>query len=129
MFAEIAFLLYLAHLVADYPLQSDHQAAHKSAPGWPGWWANLTHAAAHGTTCGLALVVGISVLEWHISGPAAVGALVWIAATHALIDRRWPVAWWMRVAGQQRWARNGGAAHIDQTAHITALTIAALALA
>ncbi|CAM5735969.1 hypothetical protein STENM223S_06620 [Streptomyces tendae] len=28
MFASLFVLLYLGHLLADYPLQTDHQAAH-----------------------------------------------------------------------------------------------------
>ncbi|GGJ86958.1 hypothetical protein GCM10011583_18220 [Streptomyces camponoticapitis] len=60
--------------------------------------------------------------------PAAV-VLLWIAGTHAFVDRRWPVARWMKFARQAGWAERGGAAHVDQTAHVTALLVAALALA
>lgn len=129
MFAEIALLLYVGHLLADYPLQTDHQATHKAGPGRCGWTANLRHAATHITTCGAALALGTLLLGWHLSPLAAAAALAWIGATHALIDRRWPVAWWMAHARQAGFAQHGGAAHVDQTAHITALVIAALAIA
>ncbi|MFG2412297.1 DUF3307 domain-containing protein [Streptomyces goshikiensis] len=129
MFANLFVLLYLGHLLADYPFQTDHQAAHKAGCGREGWTANLAHAATHVLTCGLLLTVGSVALDLDLPlWPAALAAL-WIGATHAFIDRRWPVAAWMRIARQTKWAATGGAAHVDQTAHITALAIAALGLA
>ncbi|MFJ6447103.1 DUF3307 domain-containing protein [Streptomyces hydrogenans] len=129
MFATVFVLLYLGHLLADYPFQTDHQAAHKAEGGKAGWWANLTHAATHVTACGLALAAGATVLDVTVSLPVAVAALLWIGSTHAFIDRRWPVRWWMTRMRQTSWAAHGGAAHVDQTAHILALALAALALA
>ncbi|MFC9067917.1 MULTISPECIES: DUF3307 domain-containing protein [Streptomyces] len=139
MFADLLLLLYVAHLLADYPLQTDHQAQRKAGwtegPGDPhpgrhhhGWGANAIHAATHIAACGTALLIGTAVLGWTLPPLPATGALLWIGTTHSLIDRRWPVAWWMRVARQQQWAQHGGAAHVDQALHITALAIAALAL-
>lgn len=130
MFASLFVLLYLGHLLADYPFQTDHQAAHKADCNAAGWAANLRHAGTHVITCGLALVVGAAVLDGvTLSVPVAVAALLWIGSTHAFIDRRWPVQWWMNRTGQGQWAQHGGAAHVDQTAHILALVLAALALA
>ncbi|WKV79012.1 DUF3307 domain-containing protein [Streptomyces sp. SNU607] len=130
MFASLFVLLYLGHLLADYPFQTDHQAAHKADCGRAGWSANLRHAGTHIATCGAALAAGAGLLaDLTVSLSAAALALVWIGATHAFIDRRWPVAAWMRLARQQGWAQHGGAAHVDQTAHILALVLAALLLA
>ncbi|OXY89154.1 DUF3307 domain-containing protein [Streptomyces sp. 2R] len=130
MFASLFVLLYLGHLLADYPLQTDHQAAHKADRCASGWAANLTHAATHVATCGAALALGVVVLDdVALSLPVVLVALVWIGATHAFIDRRWPVLWWMRRTGSTAWIEHGGAAHVDQTAHILALVLAALALA
>ncbi|MHC3816740.1 DUF3307 domain-containing protein [Streptomyces sp. DT9] len=130
MFASLFVLLYLGHLLADYPFQTDHQAAHKADRCASGWAANLRHAGTHVITCGTALAVGAAVLDnVTLSAPVAVAALLWIGSTHAFIDRRWPVAAWMRFARQKGWAQHGGAAHVDQTAHIFALVLAALALA
>lgn len=56
-------------------------------------------------------------------------AVLWIGATHSLIDRRWAVRWWMEHTGQSTFFHNGGAAHVDQAAHIAALIAAALYLA
>jgi hypothetical protein len=139
MFAETFILFYLAHLAADYPGQTDRQAERKS--GWTegkdhpnpgrhhhGWGANLAHAATHIALCAATLAIGNAALELGLTpGPAAL-ALLWIGATHAFIDRRRIVAWWMRNTGQADYLTRGGAAHIDQTAHLLALGIAALAL-
>ncbi|MFB6897444.1 DUF3307 domain-containing protein [Streptomyces hydrogenans] len=129
MFATVFVLLYLGHLLADYPFQTDHQATHKADCGKAGWRANLTHAATHVTACGIALAAGATALDVTASLPAVLVALVWIGGTHAFIDRRWPVRWWMTRMRQTSWADHGGAAHVDQTAHILALALAALALA
>ncbi|MFE7583103.1 DUF3307 domain-containing protein [Streptomyces gardneri] len=129
MFATVFLLLYIGHLLADYPFQTDHQAAHKADPGAAGWRANLDHAGTHVATCAFALLAGMTVLDLKVGTGAAFAALAWIGATHAFIDRRWPVRWWMTRFGQTGWAANGGAAHVDQTAHIVALAMAALTLA
>ncbi|MCD9903003.1 DUF3307 domain-containing protein [Streptomyces sp. MT29] len=129
MFPSLFVLLYLGHLLADYPLQTDHQAAHKADQCAAGWAANLTHAATHVATSAAALTVGVLVLDdVTVSLPVVVAALLWIGGSHAFIDRRWPVQWWMNHTGQASWAKHGGAAHVDQTAHILALVLAALAL-
>ncbi|TGZ10264.1 DUF3307 domain-containing protein [Streptomyces rhizosphaericola] len=129
MFASLFVLLYLGHLLADYPLQSDHQATHKADRTTTGWVAALTHAATHVATCAAALTVGALVLDdVALSLPVVAAALVWIGASHAFIDRRWPVLWWMRNTGSTAWIAHGGAAHVDQTAHVLAVGLAALAL-
>lgn len=129
MFATLFVLLFVAHLLADYPGQTDHQAKHKADGGAAGWRANLAHAGMHLLISALALLVGQVVLDLDLGLLPATAALLWIAGSHAFIDRRWPVARWMRFARQAGWAQHGGAAHVDQTAHITAICIAALALA
>ncbi|MFG2526267.1 DUF3307 domain-containing protein [Streptomyces sp. NPDC048527] len=129
MFASLFVLLYVAHLLSDYPLQTDHQAAHKAGAGACGWRANAAHAATHLVVSTIALAAGIAVLGLDVNPLAAVAAVVWIGVTHSIIDRRWPVARWMTFARQAGFAQHGGAAHVDQTAHLTALAIAALAIA
>lgn len=129
MFASVFILLYVAHLLADYPLQTDHQAGRKAERGAIGWRANLTHAMTHLVVTATVLAGGLLILDLKVPVTLALIALAWIAGTHAFIDRRWPVAAWMRFARQTGWAQHGGAAHVDQTAHVAALLIAALALA
>lgn len=128
MFAELFILLYIGHLLADYPLQTDHQAAHKAGRGAEGWRASLAHAATHLGACALLLAVGVLALGLNVAVWPAVAGVLWVAGTHAFIDRRWPVARWMTFARQAGWAKHGGAAHVDQTAHVAMLGVAALAV-
>lgn len=128
MFADLFVLLYAAHLAADYPLQTDHQAAHKADPTPAGWRANLTHATTHVATCAIALTTSALLPGTSTSLLPSLAALAWIGTTHAVIDRRWPVRWWMEHTRQTQFAAHGGAAHIDQTAHVLALAAAALFL-
>ncbi|NEC16004.1 DUF3307 domain-containing protein [Streptomyces sp. SID8014] len=129
MFAEVLFLLYVGHLLADYPFQTDHQATHKADPGRTGWTANASHAAVHVLACAALLGLGALVLGWRLPVLPTLAVLVWIGTTHAVIDRRRLVTAWMTWARQPHFAAHGGAAHVDQTAHILALTLAALFLA
>lgn len=129
MFAEIFLLMYAAHLAADYPGQTDHQAAHKADPGAAGWQAAATHAGTHLIATTVMLGIGATVLGLTIPVLPATLALLWIAGTHAVIDRRYLIAAWMRAARQTTWAEHGGAAHVDQTAHVLMILVAALAVA
>lgn len=129
MFASAFVLLYLGHLLADYPLQTDHQAKCKAEQSAAGWLANLTHAGTHVIVSAATLGLGEVVLDLELSPIAAVIALAWVGLSHSIIDRRRGVVAWMKLAKQTEFAKHGGAAHVDQTAHITALVIAALILA
>ncbi|MFB6873745.1 DUF3307 domain-containing protein [Streptomyces sp. NPDC056323] len=129
MFASLFILLYIAHLLADYPLQTDHQAGCKANHGAAGWRANLTHAGTHLLISAVMLAVGILALDLQIGLLPAAAGLFWIAGTHSIIDRRWPIARWMAFARQAGWAQHGGSAHVDQTAHVAAIGVAALVLA
>ncbi|MCB0086594.1 MAG: DUF3307 domain-containing protein [Caldilineaceae bacterium] len=66
------------HLVADWLLQTDWMALHKTSLRHPAAWI---HSAIH--AAGLCLV-----FAW----PLALG----IGLTHLLIDTRKPLIWWMR---------------------------------
>ncbi|MCX4826599.1 DUF3307 domain-containing protein [Streptomyces sp. NBC_01142] len=130
MLATVFVLLYAAHLIADYALQTDHQAEHKAERGVTGWCANLSHAATHVLVSAVLLSLGTVVLDLSLSGPVTAAVLGWIGASHAFLDRRWPVLWWMEHVGNApQCAARGGAAFVDQTAHVTALVLAALAAA
>ncbi|GAA3709712.1 DUF3307 domain-containing protein [Streptomyces sp. NEAU-PBA10] len=130
MFANVFVLLYAAHLVCDYALQSDHQAEHKAEHGVTGWCANLAHAATHVLVSAVLLSVGTVVLDLPLSGPVTAAALGWVGASHAFLDRPWPVLWWMAHVGRApQYAAGGGAAFVDQAGHVTALVLAALAVA
>jgi len=130
VFASTFTLLYVAHLIADYAAQTDHQAAHKADSGWSGWSANLAHVATHVVSTAVVLTLGALVLHHGPGLAAACVAMTWIAGTHAVIDRRWPIRWLMAHTGQRGYYEHGdGAAQVDQVAHVTVLLAAALLLA
>ncbi|MFJ8629014.1 DUF3307 domain-containing protein [Kitasatospora sp. NPDC093550] len=118
LFAAVFALLYVAHHLSDYPFQTDHQAQHKAGHGPIGWRALGAHAGTHVVTSLVLLMLGEFVLGFHLSPAAAVVAPLWLGVSHAAIDRRWPVARWMVWARQQGFAEHGGAAHVDQSAHL-----------
>ena len=129
MFATVFILLYVAHLLADFALQTDRQASLKADRSAAGWWANLSHAATHVIACAVALAVGTAALDgMHLPVVRTVAALAWIGSSHGLIDRRWLIAWWMDHTGSAAFRERGGAAYVDQTAHVLALAVAALVI-
>ncbi|MEV4970581.1 DUF3307 domain-containing protein [Streptomyces scopuliridis] len=129
MFPTLFILLFIAHLLSDYALQTDHQSEHKALRTVAGYWAATAHAGTHVLVSAVALGLGWLLLDVPLSLPAAAIALLWIGGSHAFVDRRWPVTWWMTNTGSEDWISRGGAAHVDQTAHVTALGIAAMVMA
>ena len=124
MFANVFLLLLTAHWLADYPLQTDRQSTRKA--GWidpegrhhHGWTENLTHAATHIAASAVLLGATWHLLDHHASTLGLAAGFAWIGASHSLIDRRSGVRWWMEHTGQAGFLARGGAAHVDQTAHI-----------
>lgn len=81
-----AFILgLLAHLFADWMLQNDWQANHKTDLRHPAAWV---HFGCH-LTCML--------IVWGFVWPAFV-----VPVTHALIDTRKPLVWWRTLIGQKQ---------------------------
>lgn len=138
-------VLAVGHNVADHVTgQSDWQATHKAAPRpeevaagvsrYRGWPANLAHVAQYHVTL---VVLGFGAwlllpLDWSPLGVTC--ALGWSAATHAFLDRRWPVRWLLERTGKPAFAQlaaNGlnGMYLSDQALHGLALAIAAVMLA
>ena len=69
----------VAHVVADWLLQTDWMARHKNDLRHPAGWV---HSGIH-TFCQL------WVMPWHLA--------LLIGVSHLLIDTRIPLRWWMRV--------------------------------
>jgi hypothetical protein len=134
LFAALFALLLVGHYVGDYVVQTDKQAALKVAgaacPAWRSWAANQAHVATYSVTIA-ATVVGTSALGGFLGQLGTVPAWRWLAAAavnwaaHSLIDRRWPVVRLMEATGSGPFARNGGAAHVDQALHLLTLLLCA----
>lgn len=130
-FAAVFAALYVAHQLGDRWLQTEHQAVHKGDRGAAGWLAAARHVAGYtAATAALVALVWALPLGLQIS-PAGflLGQLV-SAATHLVIDRRWTLRWFVHHVA--RWKRPyydtvpGGAEHLDQSAHVLWLFVAAL---
>lgn len=114
--------MLMAHLLGDWLLQTEWQALNKTH----NWRALLSHVAVYHLVVLAALLLRLG--PAHLPIYPVVGLL---ALSHAIIDRRWPVLWWMR------WARlSVGAAPLpwlvianDQALHLLLLGVAALLLA
>lgn len=125
--------LYAGHQVGDHIVQTDAQAAGKGAPTvdelaaganpWRGWSACLRHVAGYVATQALALALVAAVAPFTVSG--AVAALAISGGTHAVIDRRWIVRWWLAATGRSGWVE--GPYLTDQAAHQGVLLVAAVA--
>ncbi|WP_304450858.1 DUF3307 domain-containing protein [Nocardiopsis sp. YSL2] len=121
-FPTVLAAMTAAHHVGDYLLQNDHQAQHKPTS----WSANQAHVASYHLAQITALTLASRTLGLRLS-PARLAAGVAVSwVTHSIIDRRWPVRWWMNHTGSSDFYRAGGAAHVDQAMHHAALFMAAL---
>lgn len=141
-FGAVWATLAVGHNLADHVLgQTDHQAARKGAPSaeaiaagttrHAGWGACLDHVALYHLV--LAALMGIAwyALPLHLSWVGLLTGFAWSAATHAFLDRRWPVRWLLEHTGARPFSQlaSGGINGMylaDQALHSTALFFSAL---
>ena len=83
----------IGHLVGDYLLQTEWQAANKKAAGLQGWLACLSH-------CALWTLSVIVFTGWW-----SVKVVLLVFISHIVLDRTYFVAWYLRVLrkGQEKW--------------------------
>ncbi len=132
-FAVTLLVLLVGHQVGDHVLQSDRQAAGKTAPGMPGWRAMAGHLLAYHLAVGVILSVAALVLGLSLS-PVGVGAgLVTSVVTHAILDRRWLVRAVLEKTGSPMFAAQTtpvcGMYVADQALHWLSLFVSALLVA
>ena len=99
------------HLIADWPLQTEWMAVHKTSLTHPAAWV---HSAIHAALL-------LLVLPW----PVALG----VGVTHLLIDTRRPLNWWMAHVKHMRRTTPGYAEvelWMDQVFHVVVLAAAVL---
>lgn len=127
--------LFAGHHLGDHPLQSTSAVTGKPAPGydelargahpWRGWSWCARHVAVYTAVQAACLALVSMVAPLSLTG--AVAALVISASTHAVIDRRWVVRWFLDAKGARDWAE--GPYLVDQSLHLGMLLIAAVAAA
>lgn len=88
--AAYAALRTAAH-VADHWLQTSHQAAHKADAGLAGHRVMARHIASYAGAQAVALAAVDRLLDVGLKPSRIAAAVAFSAATHWLIDRRWPV--------------------------------------
>jgi len=87
---DLFAVLYAAHNVGDYWLQTDRQAREKGLPGWRGRKACAAHTASL-TAVKAAAVAALHVTGRRVAWQRAGAALAADAVSHYIIDRRKPL--------------------------------------
>ncbi|SIO86155.1 hypothetical protein [Nocardiopsis sp. JB363] len=136
-FSAVAATLTAMHHAGDYLFQTDHQATHKAGVADratecsedTSWRALAAHVASYHAAQAAGLLIANRFLGLRLQPSRVVAGVAVSAATHALIDRRWPVRWWMDHTGSSGFRQAGGAAHADQALHHLALWASALVIA
>ena len=135
-FAAVFVALYAAHMVADYWVQTPHQADAKGWPGRTGRVACASHVGTYTLTAAVALVVVWWRLNLPLSLPHVAAGLAVSAVSHYWADRRSTLRGLVAVldrTGQpgklDYYDVGGGAAPLDQAWHAGWLFIAALVIA
>jgi Protein of unknown function (DUF3307) len=123
MTATVFLVLLAGHLLGDWVAQTDWQATTKTR-SWP---ALAAHVAAYHLVMGALLLLPVMRDGWP-TWKALVVLLV-SAATHAVIDRRWPVRALLRLTASPGFATvDWGVVAADQALHVTILAMLAVML-
>jgi hypothetical protein len=128
-FAAAFVALYVGHQLADHGAQSDRQANGKVGKGWPAARAMAAHVGTHGALQTL-LLCALIPLGVAVSPAGLAAGVSWSMATHAFIDRRWPVLWLLHHTGSSGFATLDGRPVngpylTDQAIHVVCLFVAA----
>lgn len=127
--AAVFVALYAAHHLGDHIVQTDWQARHKTDRGWVGVRAMAGHLAGYHLAAAAALAA-VTAFGADITWAGAAAGLGFSAATHAVLDRRWPVQWLLEHTGSAAFADRQtpicGMYEADQSLHVAALFVAAL---
>jgi hypothetical protein len=119
----VFLILLTSHLLGDWVAQSDWQATNKTRS----WAALAAPVAGYHLVMGLLLLVPVLRDSWPAGKALAVLAVS--AATHAFIDRRWPVRALLRIAGSPGFATiEWGVIAVDQALHLSILAMLAVLL-
>lgn len=137
MFATVFAAFLIGHYLADYFVQTDHQAQHKGLTGSrsnEGRRNCAVHAITYTAT--LAGVLGLALNVEDVAFSTTASLVVWAALilngiTHYVIDRRWTLEALARFMGKSGWidADREALPKLDQAAHVVLLGVFALAIA
>lgn len=135
-FGTIFAALVAGHYLADYWVQTDHQAQHKGLVGdrsREGRWNAFKHAYTYTFT--LWFVLAVVLIATGAGFDQHTATVVWAVlglngVTHYVIDRRWTLERFARFIGKGGWIDNdpGALGHLDQAAHLALFGPVALAI-
>jgi Protein of unknown function (DUF3307) len=112
--------LLVGHLIGDWIVQTDRQAATKTAPGLVGHLAMCRHLLGYHATLLLVLAATGWVTREHRAAGLATLTISYV--THGIIDRRWTVRWLMAATGSAEFAAQPwGVLVVDQVLHVSVL--------
>ncbi len=131
---SFAWTAGVAHEFADHIAgQTDKIAANKVRSGRVGWSHILQHVFAYHVVMAFMLLAVIAIFNLPVSLLGFISAIVFSAATHGFIDRRWPVKWLLDKTGSPRFAEMQspicGMYLADQSLHKLALWVSAILFA
>jgi hypothetical protein len=133
VFAVAMATLVAAHQLADHIVQTDTDANAKAAPGLNGWRHLLIHVGTYHATALVMLLITAVSLHVPLTAFGMVAGLGFSAASHAILDRRWPVRWILEHTGSAAFADRMspicGMYLADQALHYGCLWVAALLIA
>lgn len=123
MTASLLAMAIVGHLFGDWVLQTDWEAANKTTS----WRAMGSHMLSYHWCLFVLLFVG-----WPRVNDLLAPGFVWRVAivigvslaTHAFIDRRWPVIRLMRLTGSSPFSETAwGPMVVDQVLHVSILLV------
>lgn len=103
-FAAVLGTLHAAHNLADHVIQTDAQALGKAGPGWAGWRAMAGHVGSYHAAQVAALAAADRALGLGLRPGRTALAVALSAASHAFLDRRWPVRRALELTGSPGFA-------------------------
>lgn len=126
---DVFIVIIVGHLVGDFWIQSDRQAARKADPGWSGRLACAAHVATLTATISVVIAAVAVWSGWVLSPGALVVGLAVNAGTHYVADRRAPLRWLACATGSRGLVEAGGLPVLDQVWHVGWAYVAALVIA
>lgn len=123
MTATVFLALLASHLLGDWVVQTDEQATNKTRA----WGALIGHVVRYHLVMAGFLLLPVLRDGWPLW--RALVALAVSAASHAFIDRRWPVRRLLVVVGSPSFGTvEWGVIAVDQALHLSVLAMIAMAL-
>lgn len=133
VFAVALVALLVGHSLGDHIAQTDRQALRKAERGAAGWRALAGHLLGYHATAAAVLLLTAAALRLPLSPLGVAAGLAFSAATHGLLDRRWPVRAVLRATRSPQFAETTspvcGMYVADQALHQLALLVTALLVA